>query len=135
MKERHARLGFTLLAVALTFGVGLELLLGFKAQRYLLDPIRRELWTLAHFHGALLGLVNLAYAPWADRAGLSADTGRRASLALATGSVLLPLGFFAGGIGHPEGDPSLGIFLVPLGAVLVIAAIAAQALASWRGRP
>jgi hypothetical protein len=38
--------------------------------------------------------------------------------------VLLPAGFFLGGFGHSEGDPSLGILLVPLGAIFLLIAVA-----------
>ena len=35
----------------------------------------------------------------------------------------MPLGFFLGGIMNSEGDPSLGIVLVPIGALLLIVAL------------
>jgi hypothetical protein len=35
----------------------------------------------------------------------------------------MPLGFFLGGILNSEGDPSLGIALTPIGAVLLIVAL------------
>src|SRR5262245_18837062 len=96
----HLRYGWSALAVWLGFGVTLEALLGFKSVPYLLDPMREELWRLAHFHGALLALVNLVYVTWADRDTLAPGTRRLASRALLAGSVLLPAGFFLGGIGH-----------------------------------
>jgi hypothetical protein len=40
------------------------------------------------------------------------------------GAILMPLGFFLGGILNSEGDPSLGIALVPLGALLLVMALA-----------
>ena len=36
---------------------------------------------------------------------------------------MMPLGFFLGGILNSEGDPSLGIALVPVGAALLVVAL------------
>ena len=44
------------------------------------------------------------------------------------GAVLMPLGFFLGGILNSEGDPSLGILLVPPGALLLVVALVRVAL-------
>lgn len=133
----HERYGWTALFVSLGFGFTVEGLLGFKDVGYLLDPLRREFWQLAHFHGAALALVNLVYARSLLRAGgppRAARGTRLASRALMTGSLLLPLGFFLGGLHHYEGDPGPGIFLVPPGALLVLGAVALEAVACWRGR-
>jgi len=43
--------------------------------------------------------------------------------------VLMPLGFFLGGVLNSEGDPSLGILLVPVGALLLVVALVRVALA------
>lgn len=130
LARNHRRVGWTLLFVALLFGTTVEGLLGFKAAALLLDPIRREFWGLAHFHGASLALLNLVYVPWADR--LAPSLRQRASASLIAGSLLLPLGFFLGGAVHPEGDPGIGILLVPLGALLLLYPIALHAIAAWR---
>jgi hypothetical protein len=116
------------------FGYTLEALNGFKASAYLLDPIRREFWTLAHLHGAFLALLNLIGAPSADSEALAAGARRSASRALIAGSLLLPLGFFLGGLVHYEGDPGIGIALVPIGALFVLYAVGRHAFAAWRGR-
>lgn len=128
----HARIGWTLLCAALLFGLSLEGLLGFKSEGLLEDSIRRELWSLAHFHGIGLALVNLVYAAWAESDTLSVAWRRAASRALAVGSMMLPAGFLLGGLSHPEGDPGIGILLVPAGAALVVFAAAAHAVAAWR---
>jgi hypothetical protein len=119
--------------VALAYGAAIEGLLGFKSVGLLMDPLRRELWSLAHFHAAFLAILNLVYANWADRDALAPPRRRAASRALLLGSAVMPVGFFLGGAWHPEGDPGIGIFLVPVGAGLLIYAVGAQALASWRG--
>src|SRR5437588_215493 len=124
--RRHHLIGWWGLLVFLSLGIGLETLHGFKIGFYL-DPahaLRRLLWTLAHAHGTALSLVHLAFA-----AGLmhwGRWTLRRLQLAsffLIDALLLLPLGFFLGGIGHTEVDPSAGVLLVPLGALLLLVAV------------
>jgi hypothetical protein len=47
-----------------------------------------------------------------------------ASACLVAGTLLVPAGFFAGGIWARGGDPGLGALLVPPGALLVVVALA-----------
>ncbi|MDX2034694.1 MAG: hypothetical protein SF339_28725 [Blastocatellia bacterium] len=119
--------GWISLAVWMTIGLLLEGLLAFRAPGYLDDPQRRELFRLAHAHGAMLGLLLLAAAWCAER---FAHPGRPAVLALRLGALLMPLAFFLAGLQHPEGDPGLAIWLAPPGAVLIIFAAVSMALAS-----
>ena len=58
------RWGWWSLAVFLTLGLVLEALHGFKLGFYLdvHNQTRRHMWTLAHAHGTLLGLVHIAFA-------------------------------------------------------------------------
>jgi hypothetical protein len=126
--------GWTAVAVFLLGGLLLEAFHLLKLPFYLEARLRRELWTLAHAHGTLLGLINVAFGVTARSA--VTDDGRRLVLSrlLRLGSVLVPAGFFLGGIGNAEGDPSLAILLVPLGAVLVLVAVAAVAAGRLRAR-
>jgi hypothetical protein len=118
-------LGWTLLLVFLVLGSVLEGLHGFKIGFYvdLANGTRRLMWTLAHAHGVLLGLVNIAFAATAFIAPPSRARGAWASAALVASSILLPGGFFLGGIGIHGGDPGLGILLTPIGAALLGAAV------------
>src|SRR5262245_27402628 len=127
----HRRFGWTALFVWMCGGLVLELFHGVNLASYLLDPLRRELLTLAHFHGALLSVVNLAYVRWAEAPGLSPAQRTTASRALVAGSVLLPLGFLLGGLFHYEGDPGLGIFLAPIGGLLLLYPVALQTRRAW----
>lgn len=121
------RTGWLLLAIALPLGVTLEALHGFKVQAYLASEMRREMWRLAHAHGTLLGILCLVFTLLAEKH--VPEAGRRSIARLVRwGAVLMPLGFFAGGILNTEGDPSLGIFLVPVGAVMLIVALVRCAL-------
>jgi hypothetical protein len=121
------RTGWLLLAVSLPFGVMLEAMHAFKVGGYLGSEMRRELWRLAHAHGTLLGMLCLVFTLLAERT--VAEPARRSIARLvAWGAVLMPLGFFLGGILNSEGDPSLGIVLVPVGAGLLITALVRCAL-------
>lgn len=128
----HARFGWTLLFVSLAFGSVLETLEGFRWVSLVADPWKQRLWSLAHFHGAALGLLNLIYVQWADTQALSVGRRTTASRALMLGSAAMPLGFLLGGIAHPEGDPSLGIILAPVGALFVLYTVAVHTIAVWR---
>ena len=128
---RHYLIGWWGLLVFLSLGIGLEALHGFKVGYYLDPPhrLRRLMWTLAHAHGTLLALVQLAFAAWLGQNGRWTE--RRLKLAsffLADALLVLPAGFFLGGIGHGETDPSLGVLLVPLGGLLLLIAVA---LIAW----
>src|SRR5262245_27269958 len=136
LARRHHLIGWWGLLVFLCLGIGLETMHGFKVGYYL-DPAhrwRRLLWTLAHAHGTLLGLVHVAFAAGLERFGAWGE--RRLKLAsffLIDALLLLPAGFFLGGVGHSEVDPSPGILLVPLGAALLLAAVGLIALAATAG--
>ncbi|MCX6941563.1 MAG: hypothetical protein NTX09_12660 [Verrucomicrobia bacterium] len=126
--DRHLRFGWRSLFVFLSLGLFLEALHGFKLGWYLdvSSEIRRLMFTLAHSHGTLLALVNLA-------AGLTLRTVKgfeltnAASLALLWGSIIMPAGFFLGGLVIHDGDPGLGVMLAPLGALLLLYGVGSAA--------
>jgi hypothetical protein len=124
--QRHVRIGWWWLLVFAGLGLILETLHGFKVGAYLnvSNETRRLMWRLAHAHGTLLGAVNILF-------GLTLRAGhestfrdlRTISVSLLAASVLLPLGFFLGGVQFYGGDPGLGVLVVPVGAVLLLAAL------------
>ena len=126
----HAALvvGWILLAIFLPLGMTLEALHALKLPVYLGSPMRRELWKLAHAHGNLLGILCLVFASIGERAIPDEKARRSISLWLRVGAVSMPLGFFLGGILNFEGDPSLGILLVPIGGVCLLYALLRAAL-------
>jgi hypothetical protein len=126
--RKTVRAGWVLLAIALPFGVTLEALHGFKVQAYLASDMRREMWRLAHAHGTLLGILCLVCGAIGE-AYIAEAIRPRALAMIRWGSVLMPLGFFLGGVLNSEGDPSLGIVLVPAGALLLVVALVRVALA------
>lgn len=123
---RHLRFGWWSLLVFTALGLGLESLHGFKVRAYLdvSNETRRLMWTLAHAHGTLLSIVNIVLA-LTLRTGsrVKLRTVRVASTCLILATILLPGGFFLGGITVYGGDPSLGIVIVPVGAGLLLVAI------------
>ena len=131
--RRHLRFGWWSLLAFLALGLVLETLHGFKVGFYLdvENTTRRLMWTLAHAHGALLGLIHLVV-------GLSLRSGPAPapshlpllSGALVGATVLLPGGFFLGGVTFYAGDPGVGVSLVPVGAVLLLLAVLLAARAS-----
>src|SRR5260221_3098657 len=124
--RRHLRFGWWSLLVFATLGLVLESLHGFKVRAYLdvSNETRRLMWTLAHAHGTLLAVVHIVF-------GLtiravperSAVNQRLISGSLILASLLLPGGFFLGGVVFYSGDPGLGVLLVPVGAVLLLTAL------------
>jgi len=120
--KRHLRFGWWSLFVFVLLGTVLEGLLGFKWIPYVIGDIRRMMWTLAHAHGTLLGLVHIAFA-LTVHSGAGTMPHRWISPSLITASILLPGGFFAGGIFPFENDPDVGVWVVPLGACFMIAAV------------
>jgi hypothetical protein len=115
--------GWLLLAAFLPLGLTLEALHALKVQVYFGSILRRELWTLAHAHGTLLGILLLAFASLAERAIDAPSLRLRISKLLILGAWLMPLGFLLGGILNSEGDPSLGILAVPVGGVCLLIAL------------
>lgn len=139
LRRRHLRFGWWSLALFATLGLALESLHAFKVAAYVdaASETRRLLFTLAHAHGVLLGVVHLVWA--LGGAPLFAASGRGAqgqgvSRCLLAASVLLPGGFFLGGVRIYGGDPSIGILLVPVGALLLIAALVLTARAAGAAR-
>jgi hypothetical protein len=135
LARRHHTIGWWGLLLFLTLGIVLETMHGLKLGLFL-DPAhrhRRLLWTLAHAHGTLFALMHIAFAAGLLQFGRWSDRQLRiASFLLIDGLVLVPLGFFLGGVDHTEVDPGPGILLVPVGAVLLLAGVALVAWAATR---
>jgi hypothetical protein len=124
--RRHLQVGWWTLLVFLTAGLVLESLHGFKVGAYLKvsNETRRLMWTLAHAHGTLLGLVNLAFAAALGSLPAWPDPSKRfASSSLIAATMLMPAGFFLGGLFIYSGDPGLGILLVPVGGIFLFISV------------
>jgi hypothetical protein len=90
---------------------------------------------LGHAHGVGLSIVVLVYGV----SGVPALTLRAgqpplAGTLLRAAAVLMPLGFALSAFGHPEGDPSVAIFAVPIGALALLAGLTIVAQSAWRSR-
>jgi hypothetical protein len=133
LAHRHFLIGWSALLLFLSLGAFLEAMHGFKVGFYLdlNAKLRREMWTLAHAHGTLLALVQLAFAAGLMQFGRwTPERLKLVSFFLIDAAVLIPLGFFLGGLYPSESDPWVGIFLVPLGALLLFIAVALILLSS-----
>jgi hypothetical protein len=128
----HLRFGWWSLLIFAALGLALETLQGFKVPLYVdvSSDTRRLMWTLAHAHGAGLALVHLLFALSLPVLPPQPARDRLVSRCLIAASFLLPGGFFAGGLVYYGGDPGPGIVLVPVGAVLLLAAVFALARAT-----
>jgi len=126
--------GWTLVAASLAGGLLLESFHLVKLPLYMDVHVRRELWTLAHAHGALLGVIAVLFGLSADRLLPEPATRALAARMVTTGAIIVPLGFLGGGIGNAEGDPSLAILLVPVGALLALAGLGLLARGAWASR-
>lgn len=122
--RRHLLIGWWSVFGFGILGLILELLHGFKVGAYLDagNETRRLMWTLAHAHGTLLGLVHIAFAATLGLSAIADGKRRLISKTLGGASVLLPGGFFLGGLRFYSGDPGIGIAVVPAGAVLLFTA-------------
>ncbi len=135
VSERHFRIGWWALLAFLTLGIVLESMHGFKVGWYLdvSNDTRRLMWTLAHTHGTLLSILNIVFALSMQKLGSwSGSTRVLASRCLLGALFLLPAGFFLGGIFIHDGDPGLGVMLVPPGALLMWVAVFCTARAASR---
>jgi hypothetical protein len=138
LARRHFRAGWWSLLAFLTLGIFLEALHGFKIGWYLdvSNAPRRSMLTLSHAHGTLLSLLHIAFAAAVlHLAAWEPRTRRWAANCLVGAGVLIPAGFFLGGLALDAGDPGLGIVLVPVGALLLAACVLLTAREFKKSRP
>lgn len=122
--QRHLKWGWWSLLAFVSLGITLEVLHGFKIGAYLsaANQTRRLMWTLAHAHGVGLALLHLGFAATVGLLKTAPASHLTASRCLRLASLLIPGGFFLGGLSPYAGDPGLGIILVPPGALLLFGA-------------
>lgn len=132
---RSIRFGWWLLGVSVTLGIVVEMLHGFKVGWYLDvgNEMRRLMLTLAHTHGTWIAIVNMA-AGYGAKAFGPAFLPAKPAAAIRIAGVLMPLGFFLGGLVIHDGDPGIGVFLVPIGGFLMLYGVFAVAAAIHRSR-
>jgi hypothetical protein len=123
--RHHMRVGWHGLLIFGALGTLLEILHAWKNPGYLGvgNEMRRLMWTLAHAHGIGLSLLQIGYA--ATLAVIFSELPprlARASRLLDASTLLMPLGFFLGGAVPYNSDPGIGVILVPIGALLFLAA-------------
>ena len=117
------------------FGLVLETMHGFKLSWYVSvdNETRRFLWVLAHAHGALISIINVMFAMMLMHGVVQDEDCKWISLFLLAALVLMPVGFFSGGLIIYQGDPGLGIVLALLGALNLIAGTGMLFVRLYRG--
>ncbi len=131
LTRRHLLIGWWSLLSFASLGIWLEGMHAFKIGWYLDSAYtaRRLMWTLGHAHGTLISLVHIAFAVTIAMLPVAVGRVSWASVLLTAAGLLLPGGFFLGGIFLYGGDPGLGVWLVPLGALLLLVSVALTAFA------
>ena len=126
--RRHMQFGWVSLLCFLSLGIFLETLWALRVDWFVNDIwyMRRLVWRLGHAHGTLFAMLHVLYA-FTIRAypGCLAGKRRLSSPCFIGASILMPGGFFLGGmfLYGQGGDPGVGIFLVPVGAVCLFVAV------------
>lgn len=135
--RRHLFVGWAGLMIFLTFGIVLESLHGLKLNFYL-EPrnvTRRLMWTLAHAHGTLFSLIQIAFAVSLNSLRTRpAKALKFVSRCLIGALITMPLGFFLGGLSLYGGDPGIGILMVPVGALILLVGVGAFLVILCRDR-
>lgn len=129
---QSVKFGLWALLAFLTLGLALEAMHGFKVAWYLEFETRRTMWTLAHAHGVLLGVLTIGFGMLLHVRHEEGSWQRIASGCLMGATVLLPGGFLLGGIWVHGGDPGAGVLLSPVGGALLFVGVA---LTAWHYRP
>jgi hypothetical protein len=133
LARRHLVVGWCALAFFASLGLALEALLAFKAGGYVDvgNDTRREMWRLAHAHGTAVAVLNVVYGLTVKNVPAVGDALASACLLLAL--LLIPLGFFGGGVSIHGGDPGVLVFLVPPGGLALVYGLARVARVLMRG--
>jgi hypothetical protein len=129
-QARARRVGWSSLCAWATLGLALEGAHAFKISGYLDDELARMLLRLGHAHGVLLACVCLLFASNGAMLVPGASVRRVGGLLYAS-AWLMPAGFALAAFGHSESDPGIAIFLVPIGALCLLSALARIAYASF----
>jgi hypothetical protein len=114
------------IAAWMSFGLLLEGFIGFRVSAYMSVSIRREMFQLAHTHGALLSLLLLLSALTISKDLVYPN--KFSLLSLRIGTILMPLGFLLGGIWTNKEEPNTLVFFAPIGGMLVILGVINLAL-------
>ncbi len=127
LARRQLLWGFVGLTVFVVLGVLLEAFHAFKWMGYLhVDAeSRRLLLRLAHAHGTLLSLLQIAVGLTGRAYPVMLRSVRPVLYLLA--QWLIPLGFLLGAVGARSGDPGPMIALLPVGALCLLGALASSA--------
>jgi hypothetical protein len=130
ISQTLSRQGWVGLAFWMSFGLLIEGLIGFRSPAYLADPVRRELFRLAHTHGTILSVLLLIALIHLEKGFIGPPAAGLWSLRI--GTILMPIGFLLGGVWHYESDPGILILLAPLGGLAVIFGVISIAVSTLK---
>ena len=130
------RFGWWMLLLFITLGIVLEGFHGFKVAIYVdVDyQIRRSMWRWAHAWGTLLSVLNVLFAAVWTRYGDQMPSPARLARWLMVASVLIPAGFFGGGLFADELEMGWSAALVPAGVLCLTVSILMIAVGFSRRR-
>jgi hypothetical protein len=135
--QRNRSFGWRSLLAWLALGLVLEAMHAFKVGWYLdvVNDARRLQLTLAHSHGTLIALINLAFVATARPPDGVPHALDRAGALLRWAGILMPLGFLFGGVFAMGPDPGFAIVLVPIGGLLLFCGVLLTVRATGAAAP
>lgn len=103
---------------------------------YLDNPVRQDLWRAGHAHAGIMLILSLVVLRYVDEARLTGAWRWLARTGTPLAAILMPAGFFLSVLPPDATEPGALIALVPLGGVLMIAAVLTTGIGLLRaGQP
>jgi hypothetical protein len=103
---------------------------------YLDNPVRQDLWRAGHAHAGLMLILSLVLLRYVDEARLEGGWLWLARTGTPIAAVLMPAGFFLSVLAPTATAPNALIGLVPLGGLLMVAAVLTTGIGLLRaGQP
>ena len=102
---------------------------------YLDNPVRQDLWRAGHAHAGIMLIISLVLLRYVDETPLHGAWLWIARHGAPLAAILMPAGFFLSVLAPEATEPSALIGLVPVGGVLVVAAVLTTGVGLLRARP
>ncbi|MFP3915560.1 MAG: hypothetical protein ACLFWM_11845 [Actinomycetota bacterium] len=136
MSNQSRRLAGVLLVVFPTVVLGGVSLLGMLVNdpAYQANPLRQDLWRAGHAHAGVLLVLSLVVLRYVDEARLGSGWRHVARSGVPAAAILVPAAFFLSVLSPDATEPNALIWLAPVGAVLVVAALLTLGIGLLRAR-
>ena len=112
----------------------LSLIVG-EVAGYLDNPVRQDLWRAGHAHAGIMLLIALVLLRYVDETPLRGPWLWIARHGAPLAAILMPAGFFLSVLAPEATEPNALIGLVPVGGILVVAAVVTTGVGLLRARP